>query len=67
MCYGTFVCVLALRGADGVVAVCDVDCEGWLAVETWAGLATVQARSRRRLQCRTDDGRVAGLTAHTLA
>jgi hypothetical protein len=41
VCYGTFVCVLALRGADGVVAVCNVDREGWLAVETWAGLAAV--------------------------
>jgi hypothetical protein len=67
VCHGALVCVLALRRADGVVAVCNVDREGWLAVETWAGLATVQARSRRRLQCRTDDGRVAGLTAHTLA
>jgi hypothetical protein len=55
MCRGALVCVLALRRADGVVAVCDVDREGWLAVETWTGLATVQT-CRRRLQCRTDDG-----------
>ena len=41
MCHGTVVRILAVCRADRVVAVCNVDREGWLAVETGTGLATL--------------------------
>jgi hypothetical protein len=64
MRHGAFVVALGLRRADRIVAVRDVDCEGWHTFESWSGQATLQA-------CRwwesRGDRRGTGLTARALA